>query len=124
MSKKVYGPTMNLVNLTPHAINFVWENPQCEYETLLTVEPSGIIARVSAKTVMVDAIRLPSFSMPITATEFGEIEGLPAPEEGTVYIVSSLVAQKCKDRNDVFIPNESVRDSQGRIIGCKSLGRI
>ena len=124
MNKKVCGAFKKLVNLTPHAINFVWENPQGEYKTLLTVEPSGIIARVSAKTVMVDAIRLSSFSVPITATEFGDVEGLPTPEEGTVYIVSSLVAQRCKDRNDVFIPNESVRDSHGRIIGCKSLGRI
>ena len=29
-----------------------------------------------------------------------------------------------EDRNDVFIPNESVRDEEGRIIGCKSLGRV
>lgn len=105
-----------LVNLTPHAITFV----NSEGNTLRVVEPSGQLARVSARTVTGDWID----DIPVTTTEFGEVEGLPAPQEGTIYIVSSLVAQRCKDRLDVFIPNESVRDSEGRIVGCKSLGRV
>lgn len=60
----------------------------------------------------------------MTETVFGEVEGLPETQEGTIYVVSSLVAQRVPNRTDVFIPNESVRDDQGRIIGCKSLGRI
>ena len=38
--------------------------------------------------------------------------------------VSSLVAARCNDRTDVFIPNEPIRDAEGRIVGCKSLGRV
>lgn len=55
---------------------------------------------------------------------FGEVQDLHEQKDGTVYLVSSLVAQRVPERRDVFIPSESVRDSAGRIIRCRSLGRI
>lgn len=111
---------MRLVNLTPHAINFVTADNQ----PIMTVEPSGTLARVTAKTVTTGNVWVNGVYLPITGTSYGEVEGLPAHEEGVAYIVSSLVAQRCTDRDDVFIPNESVRDENGRIIGCRSLGRV
>ena len=113
---------MKFVNLTPHAIVFFQRNLEEQtMNKLMTVQPSGQVARVAAKTVVISE----GFDgVPVTATEYGEVEGLPAPEEGTIFIVSSLVAGRCKDRDDVFIPNESVRDGEGRIIGCLSLGRV
>lgn len=105
---------MKIANLTPHSITFVKESGN------LVIEPSGTIARVSTSTQVIGEID----GVPITETVFGEIENLPEPQEDTVFLVSSLVAQRCKERSDVFIPNESVRDSEGRIIGCRSLGRI
>lgn len=107
---------MTLVNLTPHNVTFVAEDGS----VLRTIEPSGTLARVSTKTVAIGEVD----GLPITTTEFGEVEGLPAPKDETMYIVSSLVAQRVHGRRDVFIPNESVRDERGRIIGCRSLGRI
>ena len=105
-----------LMNLTPHDINFVTEDGNA----ITVVKPSGVIARVASSTVVTGNID----GIPVTETVYGEVEGLPEPEDGTVYIVSSLVAQRCKHRNDVFIPNESVRDANGRIVGCRSLGRV
>ena len=102
--------------MTPHAINFV----DGDGHAVLTVEPSGSVARVKASTVSDGTIA----GLPVTRTEFGEVEGLPMPEDGKVFLVSSLVAGRVPDRRDVFIPNESVRDKDGRIIGCRSLGRI
>lgn len=104
-----------IMNMTPHAITFVQEGGN------IVIEPSGTVARVAAKTVQTGEI---INGIPVTRTEFGEVEDLPAPEEGTVFIVSSMVAGRVPDRTDVFIPNESVRDDAGRIIGCKSFGRI
>lgn len=105
---------MQIINLTPHAVTIVKETGN------LIFPASGQLARVSARTVTVGEID----GIPVTETLYGEVEGLPAETAETIYIVSSLVAQRCKGRNDVFIPNESVRDEAGRIIGCKSLGRI
>lgn len=63
-------------------------------------------------------------SVPIYTTHYSEVVDLPDPHDGIVYIVSSLVATRVHDRDDVFIPDDSVRDDRGRIIGCRSLGRI
>jgi hypothetical protein len=65
--------------------------------------------------------------VPLVTTEYGEVEGLPAPQPGTIYIVSLVVLQALAGkRNDVVAPNTAptplgaVRDSQGRIIGVRS----
>jgi hypothetical protein len=108
---------MTIMNLTPHSISFV----DADANVILTVEASGQLARVSAKTVMTGE----TFNgIPVTKTEYGTVEGLPEPQEGIIYVVSSLVAARVPDRGDVFIPNESVRDENGRIIGCRSLGHV
>ena len=111
--------SMTVINLTPHAVTIIGEN-----NMHLVIEPSGIVARVAAKTENVGSITTDGFTIQLTATVFGQVENLPAPEDGTVFIVSSLVASRVPEREDVFIPNESVRDEKGRIIGCKSLGHI
>ena len=106
---------MNFINLTPHAIKFFKPDG-----STVEIPASGQLARLTTQTIQTDNID----GIPVTETVYGEVEGLPAPTEGNVYIVSSLVAQRVPDRTDVFIPAESVRDDQGRIVGCKSLGRI
>lgn len=107
---------MKIINLTPHKVTIV----NTEGTSIMEIPVSGIVARVTCETVQTGEIE----GIPVTETSYSEVTGLPDPSEGIVYIVSSLVAQRCKDRNDVFIPNESVRDEEGRIIGCKSLGRV
>ena len=76
---------MTIVNLTPHTLNFVFN------ETKIDIEPSGSIARVSAKDTPMNPIN----GIPVFKTEYGEIENLPAPCEGKIYVVSSLVAARC-----------------------------
>ena len=40
-------------------------------------------------------------AVPVYRTVFGQVEGLPEPAEGTVYIVSGMVAAACRGRDDV-----------------------
>ena len=105
---------MTFINLTPHAINILGEG------RTLAIEPSGQLARVSARTETIGEID----GIPVTTTVYGEVEGLPESRDGVAYIVSSLVAQRVTHREDVFVPSESVRDERGRIVGCRSLGRV
>ena len=113
---------MRILNLTPHALTFISANNNMER---YIVEPSGIVARVAAHTENIGNITTDDgFTIPVTQTVFGEVENLPAPETGTIYVVSSMVAGRVPDRKDVYIPNESIRDDKGRIIGCLSLGKI
>ena len=105
-----------IVNLTPHDIVFVGDDGN----VILTVTPSGL-ARVQATVV---ATGITVGGIPITETKFGKVEGLPEPKEGTAYVVSRMVAEATKGRKDLFIPNESVRDECGNIIGCHSLTQV
>lgn len=130
-----------LVNLTPHSINFILpyhieigqdEIGTPEYiteERTYSLSPSGTLARCKVDRQETDRIIAQDIegwdiTLPITSTKFGEVEGLPEPEEGTIYIVSNLVAQAVPDRKDVFFPDDLVRDANGNIIGCRALGKV
>lgn len=101
------------INLTPHAINIILEN------RTVVLEPSGAVARVDVTMESTGTIA----GVPITRNTYGTVTGLPEPKEGRYYVVPSLVAQAVQ-RGDVLIPNDAVRDENGRIIGCRSLARV
>lgn len=77
------------INLTPHTITI---NNGTKYN------PSGKVARVENQ--------FSNFCCGISTVFYGEIENLPEPEEGTIYIVSAMVlaAAKEKGRTDVVAP--------------------
>lgn len=103
---------MLIRNLTPHILNIHLQDGK-----VLTISPDGLIARVAQERTE----RAPVFGIPVTESRFGEVENLPAPVEGHIYIVSGLVLAAVPDRPDVFAPGEAIRDDQGRIIGCEGL---
>lgn len=110
---------MNYINLTPHVLNI-------HHATggVITVAPSGEVARVATLSEAQPSLGIDGVSIPVVKTTFGEVTGLPDPREGIVYIVSRLVLEAVKDaRPDVFAPGELVRDADGRPIGCKGLSR-
>ena len=104
-----------MINLTPHTIIFVDSNNQ-----FITSVPSSGIARAAQKRVPIGTVN----GITVNKTEYGAVEGLPDPEYGTIYIVSVLTAQAAPDRNDLYIVDDTVRDDQGRIIGCRALAQI
>lgn len=105
-----------IINLTPHTINIV----DGEGNQIQEIAPSGQTARCSVSREQVSTVN----GIPVNRTVFGEVEGLPEPQADTIYIVSALVAQARPDRNDLYIPDDTVRDEQGRIIGCKAFAQI
>lgn len=109
----------NVINLTPHTVT-VFDSDTI----VLSIESSGV-ARVSATTNVVGQIRVGDVIVPRTHTVYGQVEGLPAPTPGTVYIVSGMIISALASqgiyRDDLFTPGLQVRDEQGRVIGCRSL---
>lgn len=101
-----------LVNLTPHTLHVHTPGG------VVTLAPSGEVARVS--TVSVEAP--PVEGLPTVVTSFGEVTGLPAPQEGVFLVVSGMVASAAP-RPDVLSPGDLVRDESGRPVGCKGLRR-
>ena len=115
-----------LVNLTPHALNI-----RCEDGTFCELEPSGDIARVAVENKPHLDVAAGNLSIPTTLTVFGEVEGLPAPQDGVIFIASALVAARAA-REDVLSPGELIReevfDDEGevidtKIVGCRGLSR-
>lgn len=101
---------IEVVNLTPHAINIIG-GP--------TFEPSGEVARISSTNESAGKLAVNGGSVPLITQQFGEIIGLPEEKEGALFIVSGLIFAN-SGRKDLLVPGEQVRDEQGRVIGCKS----
>jgi len=112
---------MKIINLTPHALNLMPAGPT---GPVVTIPPSGLVARCATSRMQVDTVTVDSISVPVNQTRFGEVSDLPDPQPDTIYVVSALVAQAVPDRQDVFITDDAVRDDQGRIIGCRALAHI
>lgn len=89
--------------------------------TIVGVAPaSGKIARAEETREQIDRIG----DVPVFRITYGQVVDLPEPAEGTIYIVSSITAHACAGRNDVYVPGGSVRDADGKIIGCVGLAKI
>lgn len=106
--------TARIINLTPHAVNIC----NTSGEVVQTFNPEGLV-RLKAITLAAGEIA----GITITKTQFGQPEGLPGFMVGRYYIVSQLVKSALPQRTDLLVPAEVVRDSDGIIIGCKSLGK-
>lgn len=103
----------NFVNLTPHTINIVTDD-----ETL-AIPASGTVARVAAQQVQLSSIG----NIPVMGIAYGNAEGLPAPADDTIYIVSGLVRSALANfRPDVVAPNtnDAIRNEQGHIQAVRS----
>lgn len=97
-------------NYTPHTVTINGKD-----------YPSEGVARCTSEVKVVDNLE----GIDITETTFGEVFGLPEEVLGIRYIVSRIVAEAVKGkREDCFIVSETIRNEEGRIVGCKSLGRV
>ena len=112
---------MNIVNLTPHALNLMPEGPD---GLTVTIPPSGLVARCATSRVQVGTVTMDGIAIPVNRTQFGAVTGLPDPQPDTIYIVSAVVAQAVPERLDVVIVDDAVRDDQGRIIGARALAHV
>lgn len=105
---------IKIINMTPHPIVILDE----KNELKRTFQTEGLI-RLKSEVKRVEEIE----GVPISSTLFGEPEGLPDYEVGTFFIVSQLIKSALPGRKDLLVPAEVVRDENGNIIGCRSLGK-
>lgn len=99
------------VNLTPHPIVL----------NGVTILPEEIPARCTTSTEVIDNIA----GIEIRQKTFGEVTGLPEPQDGKYFIVSSIVASALNgSRDDVFVTDGAIRDESGRIVGCTGLAKV
>ena len=110
---------MKVKNCTPHVLNIIDGRGEVR-----DIPKSGILPRVDEKKVVIETITTEGLNFEITASEFGEVVGLPEKEDGLLLIVSRLVAQACADRDDLLVPGELIRDENGNVIGARGFSRV
>jgi hypothetical protein len=112
---------MTMINCTPHPINIVGP------EGAQTVEPSGVVIRVSQTRSEVCTIQTEVGHIRVMRSVPGEVNAVdqegnsvPVPERraGTFIIVSGMVVAAAPHRGDFINPGEVTRDDKGRITGC------
>lgn len=106
-----------LVNLTPHPITIVLKDGR-----KVTLPSEGVV-RVRELREDAGDIEFEGGTVPLCRKFLSDIEWLPEPKEGVIYIVSLLAAQKAWQlgRADVVAPGDYIRDEEGRIIAIASL---
>lgn len=112
-----------LVNLNSHPLNI--HTPEGE---ILTIPPSGVVARVSQETrdegEIVTVVHNQFKKVEVFSSTFGDVVNLPAPKEGHIYVVSGMVLNALGGaREDVMAPGELIRSDKGDPIGCRGLRR-
>jgi len=108
---------MKFVNLTPH---------QIVIETIYgsrMVLPSEGVARVASKPG--ECLGNEDYVALYSSPSYGQVEGLPPPQDYTCYIVSAMVAARCVGRCDVFSPGTGPNDGairgNGQIVAVTRL---
>ena len=108
------------VNTTPHEINLILEGGS------VTIPSSDVSFRVKSESVLAGEIdvngnlveiRMRQFS-DVTCTIGGEEVPLPEQQRDVYYIVSRITAEALPGRSDLLMVDGTVRDDDGRIIGC------
>lgn len=105
---------MLIKNLTPHTVNLLINGEFVEYP------PEGVVPRISTQEVPIEG----GYPFEAVKVLYGDIQDLPDPEEGVALIVSKMCADARPHRKDLWYPTNLVRDDQGRIVGCRSLGSL
>lgn len=115
-----------LRNLTPHTINIYNEKD----ELILSLDPEpGPYPRVEydIQRPDIDFDNIMHDNVVIPVAYIGQlplrVKDLPELESGVTLIVSRLVAEAAL-RPDLVFPFDEVRDTNGRVIGCKRFAEI
>ncbi|MEI7818514.1 MAG: hypothetical protein WCI47_00135 [bacterium] len=115
--------TFNFVNCTPHPITLFAANG-----SEVVFPRSGMIVRVEqTREHVIDLITDAGHPVQISQSFFGSVTGLPEPIPDTYLIVSNKVAQTLKAigrASDILVVDDTVRDDEGHIIGCRGFARV
>lgn len=114
---------MNLINLTEHPIMLMTKDKL----VIKKFEGAGKdnAARVTCKDTVSDTIKInDKVVVDVVKKQFGSVYNLPEPKNGIGYIVSRIVAEACRDRTDLYMTANPVRNSDRQIIGCTAFSQL
>ena len=128
---------MEIINLTPHDINFYEEEHTqkikgCYYIIpgalpYHTIPASGITARAAQTEDNLPDIDCNGVRVPLLQMTYGDPVNLPEPEKGKAYVVSALTVAAAKaakrSTSDLYVVARTVRNEVGAVIGACALSK-
>ncbi|MGI5214812.1 hypothetical protein [Plantactinospora sp. CA-290183] len=120
-----------VVNLTPHSVAIY------PSDTPDRIEPGSVIPlRVIEPSEQYQAVRLEQrvirdddlhLGIPVQLVDFGSgnngVTPLPPMVKGTYYLVPLVVGLAAFDRHDLLVCHDTVRNTEGSIMGARKLAR-
>jgi hypothetical protein len=97
---------MPFVNLMPYPVYI-----KVDGRPWLKVPPSGTVAQCAKNKNVVGKFE----GVELVTSKFGNVYDLPAPIEGTLYIVSMTVRQAVS-RPDLASPSDLIQDTDGTLV--------
>ena len=105
-----------LVNLTGHRVTMINWDDRTEHI------PSSGYLRVESSSDPGEVMLVSGLRMPLIEIREKRLEG-PDETEGTLFVVSGVVAAKAQ-RRDFVVPSRVERNRNGTVIGCRAFARI
>jgi len=105
-----------LVNLTGHDVTLIQWDDQAA-----TIRADGQM-RVYSNAEATGMVRT-DVHIPVLDIVEQRLSMAAEPKDGTLFIVSGIVAAKAR-RRDFVVPSRVVRDQNGRAVGCRALARV
>jgi hypothetical protein len=107
-----------IINLTPHTVCV------CDARCVVAEIESSGVARCSVSSEVIGYVEVNGIPVDLVTSVLADVTGLPAPCAGTLFVVARVVAMAAHDRSDLVVPDDLVRDDQGRVIGCRRFARV
>lgn len=106
-------------NLTPHAVRLLVGGRE------VVLPPDGVVARVRLEQDATETIEWQGMSLPVREVSTKhQVVGLPNREEDTLFLVSFLVAQAAKERDDLLVVDHIDRSDEGVIQYVNAFAKV
>jgi hypothetical protein len=114
------GGRIMIINMTPHDINLMKCIEDGHWRPVETIPKSGKTIRLNEAITVVGEVISKSIEYQILHYNYSGGDELPIQKEGVRYIVSAMVANAHPERTDFLMVAKTVRNDEGRIIGCEA----
>lgn len=108
---------MRFLNLCPHGVGY--EDPKGQ---TVIYRKIGVVARSNSTISNVGSIKVDGIEVMLNKINQGDTESLPAPRDGTMYIVSRIIRENNPHRKDLVSPSmkDRVYDEKGDVLYVRS----
>jgi hypothetical protein len=107
-----------VVNLTPHPVEIV------TLEDSIHLPASSKPARAEMNSTALAPVELSGMTVPVLHEQVVRVTDLPKPAKDTLFVVSRLVAEAVPHRDDLVVPTQLTRNTDGTVGAARALAKV